>query len=93
MDGCPTKDYLVEHKSDLSYYYNLAFGKNPEEELYDVKKDPFQLHNLAADPGYQEIKSDLRSRLDKELLETGDPRSTGRGNELDQYAIKYQGTL
>lgn len=93
VDGCPTKDYLVEHKSDLSYYYNLAFGKNPEEELYDVKKDPFQLHNLTADPGYQEIKSDLRSRLDKELLETADPRSTGRGIELDQYAIKYQGTL
>jgi uncharacterized sulfatase len=93
IDGCPTKDYLAAHKSSLEYYYNLAFGKRPEEELYDVVKDPFQLKNLSEDPAYQEIKAGLRERLEEEMRNTEDPRATGRGDELDQYAIDYQSPL
>jgi N-sulfoglucosamine sulfohydrolase len=92
-DGSPTKTYLVEHKKDQPYYYNLAFAKNPSEELYDVKKDPYQLTNLAGDPQFGEIKSNLRRQLDNILLETDDPRATGRGAELDQYALDYQKPL
>jgi uncharacterized sulfatase len=93
IDGCPTKDYLVAHKSDLEYFYNLAFGMRPEEELYDVVQDPFQLNNLAGDPGFLEIKAGLRDLLDEELMKTEDPRATEKGAELDQYAIDYQSSL
>lgn len=35
----------------------------PELELYDLKNDPFELHNLADDPDYAEIKSELSQKL------------------------------
>lgn len=34
-----------------------------DDFLYDLKKDPHQLHNLVADPAYEDVKSDLRRRL------------------------------
>lgn len=35
----------------------------PEEELYDTKADPFEMVNLADDPGYDEIKAGLKKEL------------------------------
>ena len=35
-----------------SAYYELAYGKRPREELYDLKSDPHQVKNVAADPAY-----------------------------------------
>ena len=46
----------------------------PEEfsELYDLQKDPYQLHNLAEDPAHQEVIADLRRRLGRWQEQTGD---------------------
>jgi arylsulfatase A-like enzyme len=62
-------------------YFQLNFGLRPEEELYDLHKDPYQINNLAADPEFAGIKKELRKKLDDWMLETGDrravdPRST-----------------
>lgn len=78
-DWCPTKALLLDEKDDpnIGKYYRLAYGKRPAEELYDVAKDPDQLHNLAGDPAYAKIKDELRQRLEKTLVETGDPRMRG----------------
>ncbi|MBA7682744.1 Ulvan-active sulfatase [subsurface metagenome] len=99
-DGSPTKTYLCSHRQDQAYYYDLAFGKNPAvpgtpygEQLYDVTKDPYQLHNLAGQGRYASIKADLAARLKKDLVETRDPRAIGKGDELDEYARKYQKPL
>ncbi|MGE4490283.1 MAG: sulfatase/phosphatase domain-containing protein, partial [Kiritimatiellales bacterium] len=35
--------------------------RKPAEELYDLKKDPNQLHNLAGNPEYAEVLSQMRS--------------------------------
>ncbi|MDB6028416.1 MAG: betC 3 [Verrucomicrobiales bacterium] len=35
----------------------------PREELYDVILDPFEVHNLAEDPAYADVKRDLEARL------------------------------
>ncbi len=35
----------------------------PVEELYDIEKDPFQIHNLASDPAYKKELKKLRSEL------------------------------
>lgn len=52
---------------------NLLFSPTrPAEELYDWQADPHQLHNLAADPAYNTVVADLRSRLDRWIVETGD---------------------
>jgi arylsulfatase A-like enzyme len=34
-----------------------------ERELYDLKADPYELHNLAGQPGHDEIIASLRARL------------------------------
>ena len=45
----------------------------PAEELYDTTADPWQNHNLAADPAHAATLADLRTRLDAKLVETRDP--------------------
>jgi arylsulfatase A-like enzyme len=57
-------------------YFELAFGLRPEEELYAIKEDPFQLNNLAAKPEYAPVKNELRKKLDAWMQETGDLRAT-----------------
>lgn len=59
---------------DQPDYFQLAFGYRPEEELYDVEKDPFQLNNLASDPSFASVKEGLRKELLAWMEKTGDPR-------------------
>ena len=40
-------------------------AKKPPEELYDLRKDPHEINNLAEDPAYQAIKKALRAELEK----------------------------
>jgi len=50
-----------------------AFLHRPEYELYDLEKDPHELKNVANDPAYAPILSDLKARLRKMMEETKDP--------------------
>ena len=43
--------------------YVLSLNREGVNELYDLKRDPFELTNVALDPGYAEIKRRLRARL------------------------------
>ena len=36
-------------------------GPRPDEELYDYKKDPHNIHNLALDPKYKEVLERMRA--------------------------------
>jgi len=55
-------------------FFKLSFAKRPSEELYNVKEDPYQLHNLVDDRSYGETLVQLRSTLQKWMAETGDLR-------------------
>lgn len=46
--------------------------EKPEEELYEVGKDPWQLRNLAGDPAYAERKQALREAMEANLERFGD---------------------
>jgi len=76
MDSSPTKAWLVEHRNEpeLQAFLDFAWGKRPAEELYDLKKDPNQMTNLAANPEYAKTREDLRKRLMDELRANHDPR-------------------
>jgi hypothetical protein len=65
--------------------YDLAFAKRPAEELYDIRKDPNQLVNLALQPEYAEARKKLSARLQKYLEKTGDPRALGKAAPWDYY--------
>jgi N-sulfoglucosamine sulfohydrolase len=86
-DGSPTKTYLTELKpSDPDYkYFEMAFGKRPLEELYDVLNDPHCVNNLADNPSYAKIKQRLWQQLESELIAQGDPRVLGQGDIFDYY--------
>lgn len=76
LDDGPTKTWFREHWFDPEYAIEmqLGMGLRPYEELYDLKKDPDEVHNLAYDPRCQKIRKELSDRLEKVLTETGDPR-------------------
>ncbi len=75
----PTKEYFMEHKDDpqIRPLYEQAFLKRPEEELFDLKEDPFQMVNLAQDANYTSVKKELRDKMYEHLKNTGDPRALG----------------
>ena len=57
-DGSPTKDRIIElNGKGESKYYELAFGKRPQEELYNINNDPECLTNLAQNTKYKNIKN------------------------------------
>jgi arylsulfatase A-like enzyme len=50
----------------------LMFQPRPVEELYDTQTDPFEIHNLAADPAYAPELERLRAALDAWIAKVGD---------------------
>ena len=79
VDGSPAKSYIVEHfeEKEVRPFFDLAFEKQPEEMLYNIKEDPFCLNNLIEDKNYSSIRAKLKQELRKELIRTGDPRMVG----------------
>jgi N-sulfoglucosamine sulfohydrolase len=73
----PAKFYMIANKDNpaVKPLFELGFGKRPAEELFDVKKDPDQLHNLAADPGFAKVKAGLVKQMNAYLVSSKDPRA------------------
>ncbi|MBI1312633.1 sulfatase-like hydrolase/transferase [bacterium] len=86
LDASPTKAWIIEHRSDpgIERYFHIAFGRRPEEELYDLRNDPFETQNVADNAEYAAIRQQLSDRLMTTLKETGDPRVTGDGTTFDK---------
>jgi N-sulfoglucosamine sulfohydrolase len=80
-DAGPAKAWLVGQRNNPMWQplFNLAYGKRPREELYDLKSDPHQVKNVAQDPRYAKQRQNLQSRLMAELKNTGDPRLVDDG--------------
>lgn len=93
IDASPTKKYISKHKNDpeLKKYFEFACAKRPADELYDLQKDPHQLHNVAKNPEYTSMLQKLENRLMIELKKTADPRVLGRGDVFDRYP--YYGNI
>lgn len=51
-----------------------------EYELYDLRTDPGELHNVAGDPAYAAIREDLAAQLAQMQAEVGDHPYTGPGS-------------
>ena len=76
MDASPTKGWIFEHREDPRWAEHLqrAFGKRPFVELYDVSKDPHQIHNVANENSYARIQGKMHEQLMAVLRDSLDPR-------------------
>src|SRR5688572_20228760 len=65
--GSPSKQALVEHHGSAAAKrrFDLAFGKRPAEELYDLRADPWQMTNVAGEAPFAAAKEKLRAELDQ----------------------------
>lgn len=91
-DGSPTKTEILRLRNDpvMCKYWQLSFGKRPEEELYDIINDPACLINLAQLPEHEYRRTELRQTMENLLREQGDPRLTG-GAPLDENPTADEG--
>ena len=55
--------------ADFKYVWNMT----DTDELYDLRQDPDELRNVAGDPAYAGVLSELRSKLYRELTRHEDP--------------------
>ena len=60
---------------DTTDYYRLAFAKRPAEELYDLRRDPDQIRNVAQAAAYAVDRQQLAVAVDQWMQETSDPRA------------------
>ena len=86
MDAGPTKTWLVARWRDpvWQWHVDLAFAKRPAEEFYDLKDDPDQVKNLAADPAWAAKKRELSERMMTLLRAAQDPRVVGDGMTFER---------
>ena len=87
IDGGPSKSLLLDRRGDapIRSYFELATAKRPADELFDLKRDPDQLVNVAGDPAYAKTLERLRAELTAWQRATGDPRVTADDDRWDKY--------
>jgi N-sulfoglucosamine sulfohydrolase len=78
IDRGPTKSWMIFNRAEpeVAPLFDLAFGKRPQEELYDLRSDSDYMNNLASDPAYEKIREELHDQLMQILHEQNDPRVT-----------------
>lgn len=95
------KGWILQYPTDIqvlkqrtkgnNYFYDLDIGPREAEELYDVDKDPYCLHNLANLPEFSSVKSLLHKTMEEGLLEDQDPRILGNGDIFRTYPYTGHG--
>lgn len=86
IDGGPTKTVILNGQDDpkITQFFDMACAKRPEEELYDIANDPWQLKNVADLPEYAAAKRKMRALLDDWMTSTNDPRAKGETDFWDK---------
>jgi uncharacterized sulfatase len=74
------KAAIDKNAKNLVYKYEYR----PQEELYDVVNDPFEMHNIAEDPKYTEVLKELKNKLFQWMNEQGD-----KGQQTEMEALEH----
>jgi N-sulfoglucosamine sulfohydrolase len=67
-----TSSPLFEQWMKVNAQRAKLYVTRPEEELYDVIHDPWQLNNLATQSAYKDVKQKLKGRLEDFMKQQGD---------------------
>lgn len=87
-DGGATKTVILNQRrsGENEHFWQLNFGKRPQEELYLIAEDSECINNLAFDMDYQNEMKQLKEQLFEKLKKQNDPRMAGNGEIFDEYA-------
>jgi arylsulfatase A-like enzyme len=82
-DDGPTKTAVLETEKipALKYLFEASFGKLPADQLFDLRRDPDCMTNLAGTVSF----AGFQKQLFDELKRQGDPRMLGNGRIFDEY--------
>ncbi|NNC88529.1 MAG: sulfatase [Akkermansiaceae bacterium] len=69
-----------------TYELVMRYQRRPKEQLYHTARDPYELENLAGDPGHAAIKEKLSAELDRWMKQQGDPGAPQDTHEAHQAA-------
>jgi arylsulfatase A-like enzyme len=64
---------------------NRFWEEKPEEELYDLQKDPSEVINLAADPAHRAALEKLRAACEQQMKDIRDNGFIPEGSELEGF--------
>ncbi len=80
-DAGPTKAWLIRSRKKDSWkmLFEQVYGKRPHLELFNIKQDPSEMHNLAGEDQYAALEEELTKSLLNEMRRTGDPRLIREG--------------
>ena len=84
----PYKEFMRIWKEGAKFEDDWLSDKRPAEELYDLRNDPYEVHNLANDPNYSEQLSKMRDILDNWIKETDDKGQYPESEE--ELAVIYE---
>jgi arylsulfatase A-like enzyme len=70
----------------LSSPQKMFWEEKPQEELYDLQADPFEVRNLAASSEHREILRRMRRALRQHILEIRDNGFIPEGSSLEGYS-------
>ncbi len=71
--ACYGAEFLYTQRIVITERYKYVFNGFDIDECYDLEKDPQEMHNRVADPGYAEVVEDMRARLYELMNQLGDP--------------------
>jgi arylsulfatase A-like enzyme len=78
----------------LSKYQMLQMADSrPQEELYDMQNDAWELKNLADDPYYSDMLDRMRGNLHEWIESTGDKGEQAEGEMFDSDMAVYLNTI
>ncbi|MFX1350128.1 MAG: sulfatase, partial [Promethearchaeota archaeon] len=66
------------------YILQFINKPRPNEELYDLKNDPYEAHNLIESLNYKDVAIELKDRLYDWMMRTDDPILKGKIEDLSQ---------
>ncbi|WP_346238329.1 sulfatase [Niabella insulamsoli] len=81
--GAGTRQQEIEASPAVVQNAYATWKHPPEFELYDLEKDPYEFHNLSANPHYAKVLHNLKKVLFKWQQQTADPLSDK--NILDRF--------
>lgn len=87
IDSGISKSFVCTNRDDpkIKPYFDRAVGKRPAEELFDLRKDPGCMVNVAESAEYAKMREKLRADLNSYLHRTNDSRMTENGDVWETY--------